>query len=421
VEEEHSLPGPAFQPSTELLEALFARADERFLLLDANATVFYEVGPGSAEGASARLVGTHIMTHVHPDDLPGALITASRALGTPGYEGRLSCRVRRLDGSFDACDLLIENRLDDPTLRGVLVRVRPIERRGGDTAPVAESERILCRLAKIAPTPIVVGDHRDVIVFGNDAAQELFGVADYRPGEGAWMERIAPEDRAAVRQAIDGLREAGAMTTVTFRLLPHPYRWIQARLVTEGEGSARSGWVATFEDVTPHKRREELLLHRATHDPLTGLADRALFLESVELALAEAGESSPVALLFLDLERFKEVNDRYGHLVGDEVLRGLGERLLAAVRPHDLVGRFGGDEFAILCCSISEEAATAIADRILEAVRQPIVFGGGICTVRANIGIALSPPVPPDPEVLLEFADQAMYRHKRALSPRAAG
>jgi diguanylate cyclase (GGDEF)-like protein len=161
-------------------------------------------------------------------------------------------------------------------------------------------------------------------------------------------------------------------------------------------------------------RSDLQLAHRALHDALTGLPNRMLFLDRLGYALAQSErQDSPVAVFFLDLDGFKGVNDRLGHLAGDALLRGIAGRLLAWVRPGDTVSRFGGDEFTVLVREVQgPDEAAEIAERLTEAVRDPLTVDGEEISLLPSIGIALGKGFV-KPEELIERADQAMYSAKR--------
>jgi len=171
---------------------------------------------------------------------------------------------------------------------------------------------------------------------------------------------------------------------------------------------------AILHDISERKAFEHRLAHQATHDPLTGLPNRTLLIDRLEGALARARRHNRrVAVLFLDLDHFKVVNDSLGHGLGDRLLVAIAERLSIALRPEDTVARFGGDEFVVLCEDlVSQHDAIAIAERVDEAVSGPFVIDDTEVFVGVSIGIALPDDTDADPETLIRDADAAMYRAK---------
>ncbi len=157
-------------------------------------------------------------------------------------------------------------------------------------------------------------------------------------------------------------------------------------------------------------RSEERMRHEALHDPLTGLANRTLLRDRLDLALARsAREGTPTGVLFVDLDEFKLVNDRFGHAAGDTVLAEIGARLRAAVRPADTVARLGGDEFVVVCEAVDEETALALGPRLDSAIRRPLDVAGAEQRLTASIGIALGGD---DADSILAAADAALYQAK---------
>ena len=181
-----------------------------------------------------------------------------------------------------------------------------------------------------------------------------------------------------------------------------------------GEHAGRPAIIGTVMDVTQREEMEQTLFHQAHHDELTGLPNRALFASRLEVALAESGGDGDFAVLFLDLNRFKAVNDTLGHSAGDELLREVGRRLLATVRPSDTVARLGGDEFAVLLQGLpSPGHAQEIAERIDQALRISVDLGGRPLSVEASIGIVEGIARDASPDAVLREADLAMYEAKR--------
>jgi diguanylate cyclase (GGDEF)-like protein/PAS domain S-box-containing protein len=169
------------------------------------------------------------------------------------------------------------------------------------------------------------------------------------------------------------------------------------------------------EDITERRRAEADLRHQAMHDSLTGLPNRVLLNERLQRALPSASsEDAPVALLLLDLDRFKEVNDTLGHQVGDVLLQQIGCRLQGAVRAADLVARLGGDEFAVLLPATDAAGAALVAECLVRVLQAPFVLEGQPIDVDASIGIAVAPEHGQDADTVLRCADVAMYQAKRA-------
>jgi diguanylate cyclase (GGDEF)-like protein/PAS domain S-box-containing protein len=184
--------------------------------------------------------------------------------------------------------------------------------------------------------------------------------------------------------------------------------------VTELDLRGRRTFILTVRDITARKASEELIRFRATHDALTGLPNRALFDDRLAGALKRrARRDGMIAVLFLDLDRFKVINDTLGHSIGDALLVALSRRLRAAVRDEDTVARMGGDEFIFILCGLrSVEDALKPAQKVLDAIRPAFHIHGHELYVTASIGIGLSPSDGTEPDELLKCADIALYRAK---------
>ena len=179
------------------------------------------------------------------------------------------------------------------------------------------------------------------------------------------------------------------------------------------EPTAEGGWVATYDDVTERQRVEEQALFLARHDALTRLANRVLFHERVEQALAQVGRGAKAAVLCLDLDRFKAVNDTLGHPIGDSLLQTVADRLQACVREVDTVARLGGDEFAVVQVGLDDpEDAERLARRLVDVLSAPYDLDGHHVAIGASVGVALAPQDGALPDTLLKNADMALYRAK---------
>ena len=195
--------------------------------------------------------------------------------------------------------------------------------------------------------------------------------------------------------------------------------WIElnSSLVRDADGHILYH-ISHFLDVTERKQSEEALAHQALHDALTDLPNRVLLRDRLEQAiLAAQRESSPLALMFLDLDRFKDVNDTFGHHVGDALLQELARRLRDAIRASDTVARLGGDEFAVLLPATDTLGAELVAQKIQEALADPCIAEDHVFDVGASIGISLYPDHGTDASSLMRHADVAMYAAKRSDVP----
>jgi diguanylate cyclase (GGDEF)-like protein len=176
------------------------------------------------------------------------------------------------------------------------------------------------------------------------------------------------------------------------------------------------GWVATFEDITEWRDVQARLSHMAHHDALTDLPNRTKFYQQLEQTLCQTRRSGQTAVLYLDLDHFKQVNDTLGHGVGDELLKRVAARLLCCVREGDTVARLGGDEFAVVQISNDHEvsAPSALAERLIGFISAPYDIEGYRSTIGVSIGIAVMPSDGTDADTLLNSADAALYRAKES-------
>ena len=188
-----------------------------------------------------------------------------------------------------------------------------------------------------------------------------------------------------------------------------------------GDHGQLSHFVGVISDITEEKKQQEFTQHWADHDPVTGLPNRRLFFDRLHQSLVDRaskpGPDSQLALLFVDLDDFKTINDYFGHHSGDQVLKLVAERLRHSLREEDTVARFGGDEFTILLKHLPDmKTAREVAHKVLEAIREPLDLGKGLSGMGlgASIGIVVAPYHGEDAETLLERADWAMYRSKRS-------
>ncbi|HEY3208624.1 MAG TPA: EAL domain-containing protein [Actinomycetota bacterium] len=242
-----------------------------------------------------------------------------------------------------------------------------------------------------------------------------------------WEKVLHPEDRERVMAEHVRTNATGEPFRDEYRLIAKDGRvvWVrdEASLVADDKDGERF-WQGVIVDITERKRAEEQVAFLAYHDKLTGLPNRVMFERVLDLALARARRNDQaVAVLYLDLDNFKLVNDSLGHAAGDELLREMGTRLSGAVRATDVVARQGGDEFLVLLADMEKDPreggmsgltlAQSVASRIHEALKKPFALSGTEFYITTSIGISLFPESAGDARALLKQADAAMYRTKQ--------
>ena len=263
-------------------------------------------------------------------------------------------------------------------------------------------------LLELMPDAVVVSDRDGKIVYANRQAESLTG---YRRSDliGRNVEMLVPTRLRATRRG----RRSGLMGKLDgdFRLRRKDGTGVAVEISL---GPAGDDTVAVIRDFTERRRLELALEHRALHDPLTELANRTLFFDRLRQSIhAARRESSQVALVMLDLDAFKTVNDTHGHTVGDEVLKELGARLRKGLRATDTAARIGGDEFAwILPRVTSRDGVRRVVRKRLTALHEPIPAGRKKIRIGASAGIALYPDDGRDADTLMRHADSAMYSAK---------
>jgi diguanylate cyclase (GGDEF)-like protein len=192
--------------------------------------------------------------------------------------------------------------------------------------------------------------------------------------------------------------------------------WSQLTARRVGEDDGAEAIILVLTDITPLKQREEMAWHQANHDELTGLPNRRLLVENARRLLSVAKRRDRLAaLMVLDLDGFKAVNDAFGHAAGDAMLRRVAVRLSMALREYDLIARTGGDEFVVLLPEVDDvDAARAVAEKLTAAAREEVTIGERLTQIGVSVGIAVFPVDGQDFDVLLRRADEAMYASKQA-------
>jgi diguanylate cyclase (GGDEF)-like protein/PAS domain S-box-containing protein len=280
------------------------------------------------------------------------------------------------------------------------------------TAEVEENEVRFRSLVESSSDVIMVLDTEGIITFLTPSIERVLGFTPEDFEGHALCELVHPDDTRAMQEAVDNAIFTNAIVIAEWRVRTSRGTWAAC------ESSVRSmlhepsvnGVVVNSRDISERKALEAQLIRRALHDTLTGLANKALLVDRVQLAISRnSRQPHPFALLLVDLDDFKAVNDGLGHAAGDQVLTTVARRLVQAVRPGDTVARLGGDEFALLLDGAGDGVTPEIvAQRIQDALRQPMLIDGHEVFAPASIGLATSESVD-DAEQLMRNADAAMY------------
>lgn len=364
--------------------------------------------------------GRHIAELIHPDDLLRVFEVIEHARSTTGYFERIAVRGRHKSGEWHDLDVtVVDAPSRAPGMTGALVRVRDLTAAAegpGGRAPVEQGEpsRFLS-LADALPLGILSADARSWVVFANDAACALFGRPLDQLNGSAWLDAVHPEDRGEVEDVLRAAMAAGKSAEVMFRIAtPSHLRWAQARFLPLGD-PARTGWIATVDDITERLVEQSELAHQATHDGLTSLPNRALLEDRLAQACHRVRrDGTTLTVLFADLDDFKSINDDHGHAAGDEVLIEVARRLRGVVREVDTVARLGGDEFVVVCEGTGEAEARDLTSRLEDEVGRPIRLPDGEVRIGISIGAVTTSARDLEVAELLGHADRAMYRVKHA-------
>ena len=387
------------------LAGLYVLSGDRILWVNARAAELVGCKPEEITGGS-------FLQFLYPPDLP--IVKAKAQSGEPYV-----IRAVRRDGQL----VYLEAHQRAVQVDGKQVisgAVVDVTERVRANAAEREADRRLRELLERTQFLALQLDGEGTIQFCNDAALRVTGYAREEMLGRNWFELCVPEDQRERRKAayVEGLRGA------TFNVLEErevvtqsgETRVLEWNIVAFRDPEGRvAGSAAVGTDVTDRRRAADKLLHGAFHDSLTGLPNRALFLDRLEhrLALEKRRPKTSFSVLVLDIDRFKVINDSLGHVHGDQLLIEVGRRLEAALRPADTVARLSGDEFTILLEDVPTAAdARKVAERLHEELRTPFLLGTQEVFSGASIGIAHGSATYARPEDILRDADTALYRAK---------
>ena len=360
----------------------------------------------------ADLLGQSTADIIHPAD--AHLMTAGSELlqGGGQPEGTFTVRARHADDGWRWFEVRATNLLDDPDVDALVVTARDVTER---VQGQADRDR-LNQILEASSDLVVICDVEGRPLYANQAALDFFsiGAADLHELR---LEERAPgwAQRRYQAEVLPALQEKGTWSGELAYFDGETEVPFSALCVVHLDEEGTLAFVSlVLRDISERKAFERRLKHAATHDPLTLLPNRTLLLDRLHVALRRSQRTKRmVAVLFLDIDHFKVVNDSLGHGTGDQLLVHLAGQLSDALRPGDTVARFGGDEFVVLCEDLGGPAdAVRIAERIDAGLREPFVTDGSEVFVTVSIGIALAADATVDAESIVRDADAAMYQAK---------
>jgi diguanylate cyclase (GGDEF)-like protein/PAS domain S-box-containing protein len=363
------------------------------------------------------LIGQRSLDFIHPDDQDVAIASWMEMLASPGLGRRCRLRHRRGDGTYMWVEITNNNRLAEPQYGDVLADLLDITEEMATHEALRESEQLLSRLAESLPMGVFQIDTDGRIVYTNERLHDIVGV-ERTETLSQQFPTVASEDadrlQEAVRNVLRGRSDQDFEVQLRHPSLETPNRrcTISLRSLTSESGMV-TGAVGSVNDITESARLRKQLEDRATYDHLTGCLNRASIISGLDRSRQNTAPDSGTAVIFIDIDRFKRVNDELGHAAGDELLVAVASRLRGCVR-EDSVGRLGGDEFLVICDGVpGRSRAASIGTRIAQALHGQVRVGGLSVPLRASIGVAWSDDPTVTADALLARADAAMYASKR--------
>ena len=326
---------------------------------------------------------------------------------------------RRIDDQRDRTDLLVRVLVLAMFLvvcigwftwfNRLVRRHRALQHRLTERETVHAGERRLLTLIRNSSDLVVVLRPDSTASFVSPAAEQVLGWPADELTDRRLLDSVTVTDRPRLAQLLASSLDGEHALRLGFLHRDGRELALEGTVANLMSDPTVDGWVLTMRDVTERKRFEEALAHQAFHDALTGLANRQLFEDRLAHAMSRDSRSGPLAVLFLDVDDFKIVNDSLGHASGDELLVVIAQRLAGALREHDTVARLGGDEFAILLEDTEVAAASRIAQELLGVLAAPVALGNTVQVVRASIGISDAVPGEGTEAEVMRNADVAMY------------
>jgi diguanylate cyclase (GGDEF)-like protein/PAS domain S-box-containing protein len=405
--------------SEDRFRALFRFAPDIVMVLDPDGYVlFASPSVELALGDSIRrFVDREAQLNFHPDDNAMAIAQFDRALENPSEGVSFEARVRHRSGIWLWWEITVTNLLAHASIGGLVMNARDVTWRKDAEGLLRESEERFRSLVQHGSDLTMLVSENGMVSFVTPSSLRILGFAPSDIEGKADFDWISHSDRSRFDDLLEQSRrrpEPAGPIVVSFRHADGSWRDLQIIATSLLDNRNVRGIVVNAHDVTERRTLEQQLLHQAFHDPLTGLPNRSLFNERLTEARRRARQNdTSFAVIFMDLDDFKVVNDTLGHSAGDQLLRTVADRLTTIARGDDTVARMGGDEFTILIEDLRDVAsAEAFADRVIQRLQEPVTITGHEVMVSPCLGIAIGRPDDDDDHDLLREADIAMYEAK---------
>jgi diguanylate cyclase (GGDEF)-like protein/PAS domain S-box-containing protein len=404
------VPGPAWG------NALAYRARDVAFLVDVRGQVLYvpERENPPLGYRPEEVVGRSALDLVHPQDRVRAEQLLEAALAAPVGQDAVELRGRARDGRWRIVELVVTNMLDNPDVAGLVVNMRDVTDERLAQEVLRQNEALYRSILETAQEGVWLLAPDGTSLFANARMAQLLRRSLDELRQMNVFEVVDPDAHEEARRRLRGRQTSGhEVYEIPFLRGDGERRWASVSASPLFVEDAYVGSLMMISDVTERRQNQAELERLALYDDLTGLPNRALLRDRLTQALSSRQAEQFVAVLFIDLDDFKAVNDSYGHAAGDEVLRLVAQRFRAVVREGDTLARFAGDEFVLTCPEVEGEIeVNELAQRVLETLAAPLHVEGHALRLNASIGVAMRRP-PVDGAQLVRDADLALFEAKK--------